>query len=224
MTSTILATFDNADDAHDAIRDLTEAGFKRADIGLAMYDADKKHTHTLEDVSGGEGAGIGAVAGGIFGAVVGLAAITIPGVGPVIAAGPLAAAVGALTGAGVGAASGAVTGGITGSLVKLGVPEDETHYYAESLRQGAALVSVTAHEFDADRASHILKNHHPIDIDKRVAQWRARGWKGYDPMVSPFTAEDRTFLESQRDDSVLTPDDEAEEYRQAVRHYDYDQS
>ncbi len=224
MTSTILATFDNADDAHDAIRDLTEAGFKRADIGLAMYDADKKYSQYADDVTGGEGAGIGAVAGGIFGAVVGLAAITIPGIGPVIAAGPLAAAVGALTGAGIGAASGVVTGGITGSLVKLGVPEDDTHYYAESLRQGAALVSVTAHEVDADRASYILREHHPIDIDKRVAQWRARGWDSYDPMVSPFTAEDRTALEAQRDDSVLTPDEEAEEYRRAIRHYDYDQS
>lgn len=221
MTSTVLATFDNLEDAHEAIHDLTEAGFNRSDIGLAMYDPDNKYSDfDDEDISGAEGAGIGAVAGGIFGAVIGLAAITIPGVGPVVAAGPLAAAIGALTGAGVGAASGAVTGGITGSLVKLGVPEEDTHYYAESLRQGSALVSVTAHEFDADRAMQILRDHRPVDIDKRVAQWRARGWDGYDPKVDPFTAEERATLNSERQNSVLTTDEEADEYRRAVRHYE----
>ncbi|MEQ8672611.1 MAG: general stress protein [Aggregatilineales bacterium] len=220
MTSTVLATFDSSEDAHDAIHDLTESGFNRSDIGLAVYDRDNKY---VEDISGSEGAGIGAVAGSIFGGIVGLAAITIPGVGPVIAAGPLAAAIGALAGAGVGAASGAVTGGITGSLVKFNVPEDEADYYAESLRQGAALVSVTAHEFDADRAMAILRDHNPIDIDKRVAQWRARGWDGYDPKVDPFTAEQRAEFNAEYDADFETPavtsDDEVEEYRRAVRHF-----
>ena len=220
MTSTVLATFDHIDDANDAIQDLMESGFNRSDIGLAVYDRDNKY---VEDISGAEGAGIGAVAGSIFGGIIGLAAITIPGVGPVIAAGPLAAAIGALTGAGVGAASGAITGGITGSLVKFNVPEDETHYYAESLRQGAALVSITAREFDVDRAMHILHEHNPIDIDKRITQWRARGWDGYDPKVDPFTAEQRAEVNAEYNMDVetplVTPDDEVEEYRRAVRHY-----
>ena len=217
MTSTILATSDTVEHANNAIRDLTEAGYNRSDIGLALHDPENRYSPYLEEaVTGSEGAGFGAIIGSLFGAVVGLAAITVPGVGPIIAAGPLGAAIGALAGAGIGAAGGAVTGGITASLVKLGIDEEDAHYYAESLRQGAALVSVTAHEVDADRALRILRSHNPIDIDKRVAQWRARGWDQYDPMVDPFTAEQRAEMERERefDDEPLTPNEEYEQYEQ----------
>jgi hypothetical protein len=221
MTSTVLATFDRLEDARNAVHELQESGFDRSDIGLALYDAENAYTPYIEDVSGAEGMSFGAVVGSLFGAVVGLAAITIPGVGPVIAAGPLAAAIGALTGAGIGAASGAVTGGISASLIKLGVPEEDTHYYAESLRQGAALVSVTAYETDSDRAAYLLRKHNPVDIEKRIAQWRARGWSAYDPMVDPFTAEELAELDDTREDALVREPDIDEEYPRAVRHYPY---
>jgi hypothetical protein len=190
MTSTILATFDTVEHANSAISDLVSSGFKREDIGLALQDRDNTYETYVGDgdVSGGEGAGFGAIMGGLLGAVVGLGAIVIPGIGPIIAAGPLAAGLGALAGAGIGAASGAVTGGITASLVDMGVPEEDASYYAESIRQGSALVSVTAHDVDVDRATHILSSHNPTNIDQRVAQWRARGWTGFDPMTDPYTA------------------------------------
>jgi hypothetical protein len=200
MSSTILATFDRIDDANNAVRALMDAGFKRGDIGLAVYNPADDTTHVgilnEEDVSGAEGATIGATFGSVFGAVAGLAAIAIPGIGPVIAAGPLAAVLGAAAGAGIGAVSGAVTGGITASLVSFGVPEEDAHYYAESLRRGAALVSVTAHDVDADRAAHILRQHNPIDVDKRVSQWRNRGWAGFDPAVEGYKSEDRVEAEN----------------------------
>ncbi|GAB4514604.1 MAG: hypothetical protein OHK0046_16950 [Anaerolineae bacterium] len=205
MASTILATFDSIEHARDAVRDLTDSGFDRSDIGLAVYDVNNEYgDYVSEDVKGDEGAGFGATFGSIFGALVGLAAITLPGIGPVIAAGPLAAAFGALAGAGVGAAAGAVTGGITASLIKMGVPEEEAHYYAESVRRGSALVSVTATEFDAERAERILQTHNPVDLDRRVAQWRARGWNNsFDPKVDPYTAEDLT---SERETYETNPD------------------
>jgi orotidine-5'-phosphate decarboxylase len=153
MASTILATYDTVEQAHRVVEDLTNSGFKRADIGLALRDENNAYASHIgeEDVGGAEGASFGATVGGVLGAVVGLGAIVVPGIGPIVAAGPLAAALGALTGAAVGATTGAVTGGITASLVDVGIPEDEAHYYAESLRRGAALVSVTAHEADRER-------------------------------------------------------------------------
>lgn len=221
MTSTILATFDNVDDALDAISELSESGYNRSDLGLALYDPKNQYAAYIDnDVTGEEGASFGAVMGGLFGAVVGLAAITVPGIGPVIAAGPLAAAAGALAGAGIGAASGAVTGGITGSLVKLGIPQEDTDYYAESLRQGAALLTVTAHEFDSDRAIHIVRKYHPIDVDRRVAQWRARGWEGFDPMTEPFTARQLAELEEKRHESVINRESDEEAYKRAIRNYE----
>ncbi|MAS38090.1 MAG: hypothetical protein CL610_29105 [Anaerolineaceae bacterium] len=216
MTSTILATYDHVEDARRVIDDLTEAGFKRGDIGLALYDPDNKYENYVDDgdVSGSEGASFGASFGGVLGAVVGLGAIAIPGIGPIVAAGPLAAALGALTGAAIGATSGAVAGGITASLIDMGVPEDETHYYAESLRRGAALVSVTAHETDRERAVAILQQHKPINIDQRVAQWRSRGWEGFDPMSDPYKAE--PLAEGHNHDEVEWDE---EDYRRTVRDY-----
>lgn len=159
------------------------------------YVGDNDVVHNPDDMSGSEGAGLGAVFGTMVGAVAGLVAIAIPGVGPIIAAGPLAAVLGAAAGAGIGAASGAVTGGVTASLVQFGVPEDDAHYYAESLRQGGAIVSVTAHAQDADRATHILQQYNPVDIDQRVTQWRTRGWKGFDDKVDGFKSADRIEAE-----------------------------
>lgn len=200
MPSTILATFDELEDAHSAVRDLTDNGFNRSDIGLAVYDAEKAAmVDEMDDGDAAEGAGIGASFGAILGGITGLAAITIPGIGPVIAAGPLAALLGALTGAGIGAASGAVTGGIVGALVDMGVPEDDAHYYAESLRRGAALVSVTVQDANADRAMGILRSHNPIDIDTRVSQWRSAGWSRYDPSVEGYRAEPLAERDRDRD-------------------------
>lgn len=216
MTSTILATFADSQTANNAIRDLTDAGFNRSDIGLAVYDAE--HGVVAEDVNGADGAGVGAVAGSIFGAVVGLAAITIPGIGPVIAAGPLAAAMGALAGAGIGAASGAMTGGIVASLIDLGIPEEDAHTYAESLKRGAALVSVNANDVDADRAVYLLQTHNPIDIDRQVAQWREEGWSGFDPKVAPYTDDKGAKIAYGHDpDNAMYPEDDPNRVENDIR-------
>lgn len=220
MTSTILATFDELEDAHNAVRDLTEAGFKRSDIGLAVYDANKEYI--IEDIDGEEGAGIGATFGTIFGAVMGLAAITIPGIGPVIAAGPLAAVLGAAAGAGIGAAAGAVTGGIAASLIDLGVPEEDAEYYSESLRRGAVLVSVTAHDVDVNRAMYLINKHNPIDIDQRVTQWRNRGMNTADTSVEGYKPEamaDSPVAENARRDVHDNSADDYDAYMGSVRRY-----
>ena len=206
MSSTILATFDSLKDAHHAIEALTESGFKRSDIGLAVYDAEQTYSSTLNvNVDSAEGSSVGATFGSIFGAVLGLVTITIPGIGPVIAAGPLAIALGAASGAGIGAVSGAITGGIVARLVDMGIPVHKAHFYAESLRQGAALVSVTAYESDANRAMYILQTKHPVDIDKRVSQWRMRGWTEFDASLEAYEPE--ALLESRKNDSPHTDSD-----------------
>jgi hypothetical protein len=217
MTSTILTTYSTVEDAQAAIRDLTEAGFDSADIGLATHNMD--NVYYDEDVSGGEGAGFGATIGTVFGAVAGLVAITIPGVGPVIAAGPLAAALGAITGAGIGAVSGAVTGGITAALVNLGVPEEDANYYAESLRRGSALVSLNVYDNDADRAEAILQMHNPVDIDRRVAHWTSSGWSRFDPDVDPLTADQMAKERMMDEGPVMSGNTDREADDDDVRRY-----
>lgn len=189
---TIVAVYDNFETANKAIKALVEDGFARSDIGLAANNATGGYNHLVtedaEDVSGGEGGGFGAVVGGITGAVVALSAIVIPGVGPIIAAGPLVALLGGATGAVVGGAAGAVTGGVAASLIHLGIPEEEAGHYVESVRRGNALVTVSVtNSDDAETATNVLRRYDPVDVKSRADQWKVGGWKGYDPNAEPYT-------------------------------------
>ncbi len=188
---TIVAVYDNYDVATNAVNEVLEAGFSHNDVSYVASDLRGEYAHVApNDVSGAEGAGFGAAVGGVTGAVAALAGLFIPGVGPIIAAGPLVALLGGATGAVVGAAAGAVTGGITASLVHLGVPEDEAGYYAESVRRGGALVTVTVrNDADDTTVTNILRRHNPVDLDHRVAVWREKGWKEFDPDAEPYTPE-----------------------------------
>ncbi|GAB1422364.1 hypothetical protein MASR2M15_25940 [Anaerolineales bacterium] len=224
MTHTILATYDRVEDAHAAIDALRAAGFEQKNIGLAVNDPSKEYAGYVDkDMTAGEGASLGAGAGALMGALAGLVAITIPGVGPVIAAGPLSAALGALFGAGVGAASGAVTGSVVAGLIGMGVPEEDAHYYAEGLRRGSSLVAVTVHDNESDRAMRILNEHGPVDMDERMKQWRANNWEGFDPMVEPYTAEtlakERNRYYDDDTKRVVNPNDN---YTSTVRKYPVD--
>ena len=82
--------------------------------------------------------------------VCGVGALAIPGIGPLIAAGPILAA---LAGAGVGSA----VGGITGGLVGMGIPEYEAKRYEGCISKGGTLISVhTTNSDQRDRAEKIL--------------------------------------------------------------------
>jgi hypothetical protein len=103
-------------------------------------------------------------------------------IGPVLAAGPIAAA---LTGAGIGAAA----GGLIGALTESGVPEEDARYYAEGVRRGDVLVTVKTDDVHAERAAEILDHDGAVDIDQRVTGWRSRGWTGYDETAQPYDEE-----------------------------------
>jgi hypothetical protein len=81
------------------------------------------------------GAGSGAVLGGTLGLLAGIGALAIPGVGPLIAAGPIMAT---LAGMGVGG----TIGGLTGALIGVGIPEYEAKRYEGRLQKGGILLSV----------------------------------------------------------------------------------
>jgi len=186
------------EDAQSVVRALKDSGFSGSDISLVAHDlegkygsslgttekTDKKHTGAAAG-----GSTTGAVLGGLGGLLVGLGALVIPGIGPVIAAGPLAAGVSALVGAGAGAVAGGVAGGLLGAMVSLGIPDDEAQYYAEGVRRGGALVSVTADDDRVAQAQRVLEQYHPVNIQNRAEQWRSSGWKGYDEKAQPYTGD-----------------------------------
>jgi hypothetical protein len=198
MANTIVALYDNMDTAHKVVRDLRDAGIANNNISLVAQDATGQYSQqaatTTGDTADGAstGAGVGAVVGGIGGLLVGLGALTIPGIGPVLAAGPLATAVSALLGAGAGALAGSLAGGLLGALIDMGIPEEQAGYYAEGVRRGGALVTVDADDMTLDRARDVMNRYDPVDIHQRAETWRQSGWKGYDTKAKPYTAQEIT--------------------------------
>jgi len=177
---TVVGTFDNIQTAYAVANDLISAGFSRSDVSVVAHDPNKEYAAYTDDrfVDPGDdvaaGAGIGAAIGGLGGLLVGLGALVIPGVGPVIAAGPLLAA---LTGAGVGA----VTGGIVGALVDLGIPDEEAHIYSEGLSRGNVLVVAQVPDASAEAVTRMMQRPGLVDINRQAETWRASGWKAFDP-------------------------------------------
>jgi hypothetical protein len=199
MARTVVAIYDDLQAANRAVRELVDSGIPRDNISVIAHNRGEgdqnvvrdrdvtQKSDTVADETGagaGVGAGIGAAIGGIGGLLVGLGALVIPGIGPVIAAGPLAVALSTLTGAGVGAVAGGVTGGLLGALIGLGIPEEEAGYYVEGVRRGGILVTVQADDANTDRVIDVLNRYNPMDINERAAQWRSEGWTGYDPNAS----------------------------------------
>jgi hypothetical protein len=203
MARTVIALYDEISDAHEAVRDLQAHGFDRENISLVVSNIQGRYNPYLAEVDNGPdqvssetikgaevGAEIGAIIGGLGGLLVGLGALTVPGIGPVLAAGPLALAFSTLTGVGAGAVVGGVTGGAVGALVDMGVPEQEAGYYYEGVRRGGTLVTVLTSDETAEQARDILNMHNPVDLNERVASWIGRGWNGYEPGGKPYTSDE----------------------------------
>jgi len=189
--------YDDLATARNVVDELIDAGFDRADIGLATYDESGEGYKYIdaEDVKADEGASFGALVGGLTGLVAGLAAITIPGIGPVIAAGPLTAALGGAAGAAIGAGAGAATGGLTAALVGMGVPDEDAATYMEGVRRGSVLVTANVPEEKGSLAIEVMNRFNPIDLSDRTRNWAERGWQGWNENTSPYTREQ---IESER--------------------------
>src|SRR5690348_12728593 len=173
---TVVGVFNDVAGAQSAIEALKDAGFRSDDIGVLMQDQQGAQdlaaaTGTKAGEDAAKGAVTGGVLGGLAGLLVGIGALAIPGIGPVLAAGPLAAALGTAAGAtATGAAIGAGAGAIVGALVGMGVPEDEARIYEERFNQGRILVTVKAGANRYDEAWQILRNAGAEDIRASGAQ------------------------------------------------------
>ncbi len=202
----VVGLFDSIRDAEAVVRDLRDAGVAEADISFAGRNPDDATMQSNEYIASGhseaaEGAGFGAtggaVVGGLTGLLVGLGVLAIPGVGPILAGGGLAAALGSTA---VGAGIGAAAGGLLGALVGAGIPEEDAHVYAEGIRRGGALVMARVDESLVDTALDIMERHNAVDIDERSRMYRESGWAGYDESAGPYTGE------AARGDADMVPD------------------
>lgn len=149
----VSAVFDNQTEAERAVSQLRSAGIQDSSIsviaqreGESAVTTDGSGEEVAKDVIGTVALGAGA------GTLLGIAALAIPGVGPLVAAGAIASA--AIPGAALtGAAIGAAAGGVTGLLKDHGVSNDDADYYESSINQGGVFVSVDADGGSLDRQS-----------------------------------------------------------------------
>jgi hypothetical protein len=168
MTTTVVGLFEDSRDAHRAVSALLDAGYTRDTVSLLASDASSQYSRYLNQpaetfaeatddaVTSSEGAGFGAVVGALTGVLVGLTALAVPGIGPVLAAGPL---VGALTGGTVGAVAGAATGGLVAGLIKTGISESQAELYAAEVQRGGMLLVVEAPDDRAAFANDIRREY-----------------------------------------------------------------
>jgi hypothetical protein len=153
----VFGMFTTKDAAEDAIGRLREAGYRNTDISVLMAEnvgtkdfSHEKSTKAPEGIA--VGAASGAVAGGTLGWLAGIGMLTIPGIGPLLVAGPVVAALAAAGGIGT-------VGGLLGGLIGLGMPEYEAKRYEGRIKKGGILMSVHCDDAKwADRAKAILKD------------------------------------------------------------------
>ncbi|MGB4588885.1 MAG: general stress protein [Clostridiaceae bacterium] len=170
----IIGIFNTEEKAIKAVEQLRADGY--TDEEISVVTSNRESYDRLSRVVGDEivedqdstrasaggaatGAATGGTIGGIGGLLLGLGALAIPGVGPIVAAGPIAAAIG-------GALAGGAIGGIAGALIDNGVPEDEAKEYEERIKEGDIMVLVDDDEARRESVYSNFSEHGSYNRDR----------------------------------------------------------
>lgn len=161
MMQKMVGIFLTEREAAEAVEELKRYGYTTDDISIVTRDRehaeeilDQHHNKAPEGAAGGAAAG--GLLGGVGGLLAGLGALAIPGIGPLLAAGPIAAAL-------AGIAVGATGGGLVGGLIGLGIPEDEAKAYDEHVGGGRVLLIVEADSESRPEIEAIFRNHYALN-------------------------------------------------------------
>jgi hypothetical protein len=180
---TLAAVFASMADAEHVARHLENLGIPSDEVhivaGIVAGNDPARKNEYLEDAKKGEtGTAEATVTGARFGGGIGilasLAALAIPGVGPIIAGGAMATV---LTGLGIGAAA----GGLLGAFKNLGISHQEAGLYEEAVRRGKVFIAVHVNEEMEAQVSQVMEEHGAQDIHREAESWRAGGWRHPDP-------------------------------------------
>lgn len=154
--SRVVGSYETEEQAIRAIEELQQEGYNSEEI--SVLSKDKRETEAVAEETGtqaGEGAAAGAATGGVLGGLggvlAGIGALAIPGIGPIVAAGPIAAGL-----------TGAAAGGLAGALIGMGIPDDEAERYETHFNEGKILVLV-----EDDRSSIPNRNDRDTFVGER---------------------------------------------------------
>ena len=169
-TNAAIAVYDEHSAAENAVKELQKSGFDMKKLSVVGKDY-----HTDEQVVGYYNAGdrmkywgkMGAFWGGLWGLLFGAAFFWVPGVGPLLVAGPLAAwIVGALEGA-------VVVGGLSAlgaGLYSIGIPKNSVLKYETAIKADKFLLVAHGTAAEAAKAKDILAATHPADLNQHTLE------------------------------------------------------
>jgi uncharacterized membrane protein len=154
MAKTVIGVFRNRSDADRAVEELRQKGFGRDISIIARGEGERAGEGTVA-----EGVVTGGTLGGLAGLLAGAGALAIPGVGPILAAGPIA-----------GALTGAATGGLAGGLIDWGIPEERGRFYEQKVREGNLVAMVKSSDQKVNEAADIMRRHGAQDVETHTAR------------------------------------------------------
>ena len=168
VDKTVIGVFEDRDKAERAVAQMRKTGFDKNEISIVAKGVNSKggggagpeNSTNDEDIEtlgmGGvaDGSTTGGVLGGLAGMAAGAGALAIPGLGPLVAAGPIA-----------GLLSGAATGGIAGGLIDWGIPENRGQHYEGEIKKGKILAIVRTQDKKIDDAANIMRSFGARDVE-----------------------------------------------------------
>lgn len=178
MTTTVVGVFNSEAAAQNAVNELRTAGVPMDNISVIARPSGDIVNERGEVISVADDdhmtAGEGLTVGAVWGGLVGLAALAIPGIGPLVTSNVFAAAL-------TGAVAGAATGGIAGALIDAAsVPEEHARVYEDRVRSGGTLVTAQVDDSIAAQARSILQTSGAEDFNWDDPNSYNRGAAGAD--------------------------------------------
>jgi uncharacterized membrane protein len=152
----VIGVFRSKREAEEAVSQLRTQGFSNQEINIVSKQGQNQTEYAEDDIT--DGALTGGTIGGIGGLLLGAGALAIPGLGPIVAVGPIAAAL-----------SGAVVGGIAGGLIDWGIPEEVSKRYENSVRQGGILAVIRTSDNSVNQAAAILRQNGAQDVESHAS-------------------------------------------------------
>jgi len=146
--------------AEQSVKQLRANGFSTEEINIISKDKHQSgQTTELTDDSIMDGTMTGGAIGGVGGLLLGAGALAIPGIGPIVAAGPIAATI-----------SGAISGGIAGGLIDWGIPSEKSEAYSNQVSSGSTLAVIKTTESKVAQAIQVLTSTGATNIETHNAK------------------------------------------------------
>ncbi|MCE5287333.1 MAG: general stress protein [Pelosinus sp.] len=156
----VIGVFSSHDSAEKAVAELRKSGFNTEEINVISKEGKgSQQGGEFYDDDITDGTLTGGTLGGLGGLLLGAGALAIPGIGPVLAAGPIAGAIG-----------GAVAGGITGGLIDWGIPAESSERYERSVEEGNILAIIRADSAKVNQAAQVLRQNGARDVESHNAR------------------------------------------------------